>query len=213
MLVRDVMSANPICVRPDGDPRAALGLCKSARIRRLPVVDAGGQVVGIVTRAMLEQFLAAAPPPSVQARQHAVNQVMHAPVVTVAPDEPMEEAARRMVAHKIGSLPVVAEGRLVGIITETDIFRQFVEILGGQSSAVRVTVVVPDVPGSLARVVNVVAELRGNVRSAIILPCEEAGCRAVTLWVEDVRQSALAEALGGVQGTRLTSVWSPGDPV
>jgi len=62
-------------------------------------------------------------------------------------------------------------------------------------------------------VVNVVAELRGNVRSAIILPCEEAGCRAVTLWVEDVRQSALAEALGGVQGTRLTSVWSPGDPV
>ena len=211
MLVRDVMTPNPICVHPDGDPRAALGLCKSARIRRLPVVDAGGQLVGIVTRVMLEHFLAAAPPPSVQARQHGIAQVMHAPVVTVAPDEPMEEAARRMVAHKIGSLPVVADGRVVGIITETDIFRQFVEILGGQSSAVRVTVVVPDVPGSLAQVVNAVAELRGNIRSAIILPCEQAGFRAVTLWVEDAPQAALTEALNVLQGTRLTSVWSPGD--
>jgi len=212
MLVQDVMSAHPICVRPDGDPRAALGLCKSARIRRLPVIDGEGVVVGIVTRAMLEQFLAAAPPPSVQARQHAIAQVMHAPVVTVAPDEPMEEAARRMVTHKIGSLPVVADGRLVGIITETDIFRQFVEILGGQSAAVRVTVVVPDVPGSLARVASAVADLRGNVRSAIILPCEEPGCRAVTLWVEDATQAALTQALSALQGTRLASVWSPASP-
>jgi len=210
MLVRDVMSAPPISVRPEGDPRAALGLCKSARIRRLPVVDAHGQVVGIVTRAMLEQFLAAAPPPSVLERQHAIVQVMHAPVATVAPDEPMEEAARRMVAHKIGSLPVVADGQLVGMITETDIFRQFVEILGGQSSAVRVTVVVLDVPGSLARLASAVAELRGNIRSAIILPCEEPGCRAVTLWVEDAPQASLTEALSGLQGTRLTRVWSSG---
>jgi acetoin utilization protein AcuB len=212
MLVQDVMTAHPICVHPDGDPRAALGLCKSARIRRLPVVDAGEQVVGIVTRAMLEQFLAAAPPPSVQARQHAISRVMHSPVVTVAPDVPMEEAARLMVAHKIGSLPVVADGRLVGIITETDIFRQFVEILGGQSAALRVTVVVPDVPGSLARVVIAIAELRGNVRSAIILPCEEPGCRAVTLWVEDAPQAVLTERLSGLPGTRLARVWGPGNP-
>jgi hypothetical protein len=61
-------------------------------------------------------------------------------------------------------------------------------------------------------VVNAVAELQGNVRSAIILPCEEAGCRAVTLWVEDASQAALAEALTALQGTRLTGVWSPGDP-
>jgi len=213
MLVQDVMTAHPICVRPEGDPRAARGLCKSARIRRLPVVDAAGHLVGIVTRAMLEQFLAAAPPPSVQARQHAIAQVMHAPVVTVAPDEPMEEAARRMVAHKIGSLPVVADGGVIGIITETDIFRQFVEILGGQSSAVRVTVVVPDVPGSLARVVNAVAELRGNVRSAIILPCEQPDCRAVTLWVEDITRESLTHALSGLQGTTVKSVWSPGSGV
>jgi acetoin utilization protein AcuB len=208
MLVRDYMTMNPISVRPDSDPRAALGLCKSAGLRRLPVVDREGHVVGIVTRTSLEQFLVTAPPPSVQVRQHEVRQVMQTPVITVTPDEPMEEAARRMVVHKIGSLPVVADGRLIGIVTDTDIFRQFVEILGGQSDAVRVTVVVPDVPGSLARVVNAIADLQGNVRSAIIVPSDDPGCRSVTLWVEDLGSQTLAEALKALEGVSLTRVWS-----
>jgi acetoin utilization protein AcuB len=209
MLVRDVMTSDPITIRPQGDPRAALGLCKSGRFRRLPVVDGEGHVVGIVTRGMLERFLATAPPPTIQARQHGISQVMAAPVITVSPDDPMEEAARLMVAEQIGSLPVVDQGRLVGIITETDIFKEFVEILGGQTTALRLTVIVPDVPGSLARVVNAVAGLRGNIRSAIILPCEDPGCRAVTLWIEGLNREGLTEAVANLDGVRLTRLWSP----
>ena len=209
MLVRDVMTSDPITIRPQGDPRAALGLCKSGRFRRLPVVDGEGHVVGIVTRGMLERFLATAPPPTIQARQHGISQVMATPVITVSPDDPMEEAARLMVAQQIGSLPVVDQGRLVGIITETDIFKEFVEILGGQTTALRLTVVVPDVPGSLARVVNAVADLHGNIRSAIILPCEDPGCRAVTLWIEGLNREGLTEAVDKLDGLRLTRLWSP----
>ena len=209
MLVRDVMTSDPITIRLQGDPRAALGLCKSGRFRRLPVVDSEGHVVGIVTRGMLERFLATAPPPTIQARQHGISQVMATPVITVSPDDPMEEAARLMVAQQIGSLPVVDQGRLVGIITETDIFKEFVEILGGQTTALRLTVIVPDVPGSLARVVNAVADLRGNIRSAIILPCEDPGCRAVTLWIEGLNREGLTEAVARLEGVRLTRLWSP----
>ena len=209
MLVRDVMTSDPITIRLQGDPRAALGLCKSGRFRRLPVVDSEGHVVGIVTRGMLERFLATAPPPTIQARQHGISQVMATPVITVSPDDPMEEAARLMVAQQIGSLPVVDQGRLVGIITETDIFKEFVEILGGQTTALRLTVIVPDVPGSLARVVNAVAGLHGNIRSAIILPCEDPGCRAVTLWIEGLNREGLTEAVDKLDGLRLTRLWSP----
>jgi len=209
MLVRDVMTSDPITIRPQGDPRAALGLCKSGQFRRLPVVDGEGHVVGIVTRGMLERFLATAPPPTIQARQHGISQMMAAPVITVSPDDPMEEAARLMVAHKVGSIPVVEQDRLVGIITETDIFKEFVEILGGQTTALRLTVIVPDVPGSLARVVNAVAGLRGNIRSAIILPCEDTGCRAVTLWIEGLNREGLTEAVATLEGVRLTRLWSP----
>jgi acetoin utilization protein AcuB len=207
MFVRDRMTTPPISVHPESDPLAALGLCKSARIRRLPVVDADKRVVGIVTRHMLEQFLAKAPSPGVIKRQHTIQQVMVDAVIMVSPEYPLEEAARLMVVHKIGSLPVVENDRLVGIITETDIFRQFVEILGGQSAALRLTVQVPDTPGSLAKVVNAVAALRGNIHSVVLTPCTDCDERSATLWVEDIDDTALTAAIQNIPDVQLVRIW------
>ncbi len=208
MLVRDCMTTKTISVHPESDPLAALGLCKSARIRRLPVVDAENQVVGIVTRNMLEIFLSKAPSPGVMKRQHSIAQVMVESAITVSPEYPLEEAARLMVVNKIGSLPVVEEGRLVGIITETDIFKQFVEILGGQKEAIRLTVLVPDAPGALAKVVNVVAALRGNIRSVILIPNSAPDTRAVTLWIDEIDRDALATAIQLIPDVQLVRIWS-----
>ena len=208
MLVREYMTTNPIKVHPESDPLAALGLCKSARIRRLPVVDTEDHIVGIVTRNMLEQFLAKAPSPGVMKRQHSIDQVMVSPALTVAPDYPLEEAARLMVVHKIGSLPVVAQGKLIGIITETDIFKQFVEILGGQAKAARLTVEVPDAPGALAKVVNVVAALHGNIRSVVLIPAAAPAARSATLWIEGIDGSTLASAIQALPDVHLVRVWS-----
>lgn len=208
MLVRECMTPNPIKVHPESDPLAALGLCKSARIRRLPVVDADDHIVGLVTRNMLEQFLAKAPSPGVMKRQHSIEQVMVSPALTVAPDYPLEEAARLMVAHKIGSLPVAAEGKLIGIITETDIFKQFVEILGGQAQATRLTVEVPDTPGELAKVVNVIAALRGNLCSVILTPGGEPLTRSVTLWIQNIDRDALTTVIQALPDMKLVRVWS-----
>lgn len=212
MLVRECMTPHPIKVHPESDPLAALGLCKSARIRRLPVVDAEDHVVGVVTRNMLEQFLAKAPSPGVMKRQHSIEQVMVSPALSVAPDYPLEEAARLMVIHKIGSLPVVEEGKLIGIITETDIFKQFVEILGGQTAASRLTVRVPDTPGSLAKVVNAVAALRGNIRSVVLTPCADCAARSATLWIEEIDSDALATAIQNIPDVQLIRIWhTPGN--
>lgn len=211
MLVRDCMTPNPIKVHPESDPLAALGLCKSARIRRLPVVDADDRSVGIVTRNMLEQFLAKAPSPGVMKRQHSVEQVMVSPALTVSPDYPLEEAARLMVAHKIGSLPVVDEGKLIGIITETDIFKQFVEILGGQAQAMRLTVEVMDTPGEFAKVVNVIAALRGNLCSAILTPGVKPQTRSVTLWIQNIDRDTLARVIEVLPDVQLIRIWSEPD--
>jgi acetoin utilization protein AcuB len=208
MLVRDCMTPNPIKVHPESDPLAALGLCKSARIRRLPVVDADDHIVGIVTRNMLEQFLAKAPSPGVMKRQHSVEQVMVSPALTVSPDYPLEEAARLMVAHKIGSLPVVHEGKLIGIITETDIFKEFVEVLGGQAQATRVTVEVADTPGELAKVINVIAALRGNLCSVVLTPGVAPRTRSATLWVQNIDRDTLTSVIEILPEMRLVRVWS-----
>src|SRR5512139_3017713 len=206
MLVRDCMTANPIKVHRESDPLAALGLCKSARIRRLPVVDAEDQVIGLVTRNMLEQFLAKAPSPGVMKRQHSIEQVMASPALTVSPDYPLEEAARLMVVHKIGSLPVVDHGKLIGIITETDIFKQFVEILGGQAKAIRLTVDVPDTPGALAKVVNVIAALNGNICSVVLTPGVEPQTRSVTLWIQAINRDTLTNVIQALPDVRLVRV-------
>ena len=212
MLVRNCMTANPIRVHPESDPLAALGLCKSAHIRRLPVVDAEAQVVGIVTRNMLEQFLAKAPSPGVMKRQHNIEQVMVSPALTVSPDYPLEEAARLMVVHKIGSLPVVDQGRLMGIITETDIFKQFVEILGGQAKAIRLTVDVPDTPGALAKVVNAIAALHGNICSVVLTPGVEPQTRSATLWIQAIDRDTLTNVIQDLPDVRLVRVWKTPGP-
>ena len=211
MLVRECMTPNPIKVHPESDPLAALGLCKSARIRRLPVVDADDLIVGIVTRNMLEQFLAKAPSPGVMKRQHSIEQVMVSPALTVSPDYPLEEAARLMVTHKIGSLPVVDDGQLIGIITETDIFKQFVEVLGGQTRATRVTVEVADTPGELAKVINVIAALRGNICSVVLTPGVEPLTRSVTVWIQDIDRDTLTRVIEALPEVRLIRVWSEPD--
>lgn len=208
MLVRDCMIANPISVHPESDPLAAIGLCKSVRIRRLPVVNADGQVVGIVTRNMLELFLARAPSPGVMKRQYRVAEVMVSPAITASPEYPLEEAARLMVTNKIGSLPIVENDRLVGIITETDIFKQFTEILGGQAEATRLTVEVPDTPGALAKVVNAIAALRGNLHSVVLIPCADSTALSATLWIEDVGRDALAAAIQNIPDARLIRIWN-----
>jgi acetoin utilization protein AcuB len=208
MLVRDCMTSKPVSVRPESDPLAAIALLKSARIRRMPVVDAEGQVVGLVTRHDLELFLSKAPSPGVLKRQHRVEQAMTTPVVTVSPDYPLEEAARLMVEHKVGSLPVTENGRLVGIITETDIFKQFVNILGGQADAIRLTVRMPDVAGQLAQTASAIAALGGNIRSVVVyrIAPNTLDCN-VTLWVQDAGCDALTAAIQNNPNVELLHVW------
>jgi acetoin utilization protein AcuB len=208
MFVRDCMTPDPIAVRPESDPLAAISLLKAGRFRHLPVLDAQGRLVGIVDRADLESFLAKAGSPGIVKRQHRVDQVMTHDVVSVPPDCPLEEAATLMVKYKIGSLPVVDAERVVGIITETDIFRQFAAILGGGTDSFRLTVQVADAPGQLAELAGRIARVRGNISSVVAYAAGKPGRINFTLRVEGVGRQALLEAVSDLPGLTLLHVWS-----
>jgi acetoin utilization protein AcuB len=126
MQVREHMSPAPITIAADVDVHTALRMLQDHAVRRLPVTDVSGQVLGIVTERDL-----------LLAVSHYLNipieieTVMTRPVVATTPDTPLAEAAMLMVGHKIGGMPVVdTDQRVVGIITESDIFRAFVGMLG-----------------------------------------------------------------------------------
>jgi acetoin utilization protein AcuB len=130
-LVRDWMSADPIIADVDFPIMEAHRLMTEHGIRRLPVVDRG-QLVGIVTRGDVR---GAEPSEATSLSIWELNyllsklsldHIMSSPVISVKPDDPVPEAARLMLKHKIAGLPVLDGDKLVGIITESDIFRMVV---------------------------------------------------------------------------------------
>lgn len=127
MLVGERMSRNPVTIQETASIDDGLHVMRQHKVRRLPVMDADGKMVGIVSD---KDLLHAAPSPATTLSVHelhyllaklTVKQVMSSPVITVSSTTPLEEAARIMADNKIGGLPVVDDGVLVGIITETDI--------------------------------------------------------------------------------------------
>jgi len=204
------MTPNPTTVRPESDPMAAQTLLRYGRFGRLPVIDENGKLVGIITASDLELFFSTAPSPGVVKRQFRVDQVMTSPAHTVSPDYPLEEAARLMMRHKIGGLPVVDDEKVVGIITESDIISQLVETLGGDSPSLRVTVQVPDRPGQLARVTGRMAALNCNICSMLLARMGDRG--SLTMRLQGADRETVIQAIQELDEIELTHVWESGQP-
>jgi len=172
MLVRDRMTPNPVTVSPDTTHRQAAEMMREHNIHHLPVVDKRGQLVGIVVE---EDLLHAQPSPATTLSIYEIHgllsklqlkDIMQRPVHTINSDCPLEEAARIMLSLDIGCLPVVDHDKLVGIITDTDIFRALVELMGGGQEGIRFTIQLPDKPGTLAQAAQAVANAGGNIIAA-----------------------------------------------
>ena len=146
MIVGMWMTRDLVCIQPDTPLHEAARLMADNRIRRLPVVQAEDELslLGMVTATDLYRayppecnpLSSDAAPPEISV---VASQVMSTSVLTTTTDTPIEDAATLMRDHKIGALPVVQEGRLTGLITESDIFRAFISILKADAGAVRVT--------------------------------------------------------------------------
>ena len=167
MLVGERMSKPVITISPDMPISEALNLMKKEHIRRAPVVK-DGKLAGIVSD---KDLLNASPSPvttlSIWEMNYllskvTVDQVMTNNVMTVTEDTPIEQAARIMADNKIGGLPVMRNGHVAGIITETDLFKVFLELLGAREIGVRVTAQIDDTPGQLANITEAIAARKGN---------------------------------------------------
>ena len=199
MLVYERMSRHPLTVSPDTPVDAALKRMREERVRRFPVVEEGGKLVGIISE---KDLLYAAPSPATSLSIYElhylysrirVEQVMTRDVITIPEDAPLEEAARIMVDNKVGGLPVMREDKLVGIITETDIFKTFMEMLGARDQGLRLTLLCPAQRGKLAAITGAVAGLGGNIISLGTFWGQDASNAIITLKVVDVDKDMLVE--------------------
>jgi acetoin utilization protein AcuB len=114
-------------------------------------------------------------------------------VLTVNEDTPIEEAARVMADNKIGGLPVLRGDRVVGIITETDLFKIFLELMGARESGIRVALLVKEQPGALAQLTKAIADLGGNFIAFGQFTGEDPSNRLITFKVSGLDQQKLLE--------------------
>ena len=194
MLVADVMTRPPVTVSPDATVAAALSAMRRGRFRHLPVV-AAAELVGVVAHGDLEAPPGAPVEAAESLADRPVSEVMATQPVTVWPDEPVEVAARLLVEHAIGCLPVVAGDGLVGILTESDLFTVLLRLLGGGEPSSRITLVLPDVPGALGRAMTVVGDLGVNLLSVVTAAGPEPGTREVVLRAGTINAAPVVAAL------------------
>jgi acetoin utilization protein AcuB len=212
MLVADRMTKHPLTISQDESLSRAHRYMQDQKVRHLPVVDRAGDMVGVVT----EDDLLKAEPSGVTLLSvweiHSlldrvkVKDVMVRKVITVTEGIPIEEAAHLMLEHKIGCLPVMRDGQLVGIITESDIFRTFMELFSARQKGVRVTLEIPDQKGQLAKVAQAIADQDGYIAACGTFMAEDPTKWGLVLKVRNVDRDVLTEALSKIEGERTLDV-------
>ncbi len=170
MQVKERMKRDPVTVKKDDSFRYALKLIRKEGIRHLPVVE-NKRVVGIVTDRDLRQ---AAPSPATTLEVHELNfllerlkieAIMTKKVITVGQETNLLDAARLLLTHKIGCLPVVAQDELVGIITEGDMLRALVDMAESAEGGPATEFLVEDRPGVIEAITAAVGAGPATVMS------------------------------------------------
>jgi acetoin utilization protein AcuB len=212
MLVKEVMTSHPTVIEPNTPVTAAQRLMKESNIRHLPVVQEGRGLVGLITRDALNRAM-----PSElsslsiweinhQLARIVARDVMVKRVITVTEDVTVEEAARIMIQRKIGSLPVLRQGSLVGIVTEIDLLDALSNLMGWRQAGVRITVQVPDEKGQLARVASAIAQAGGLLVGGGSYPATEPLKANIVFKVRNIPVDQMAVLLRGLEGVEILDI-------
>lgn len=203
MLVGNRMTLAPITVLPHSSVADAMAIMRERKIRRLPVLDSRGHLVGIVSD---RDILQASPSPATSLAKWeipelldklTIEKVMTTAVISIPEDTPLEEAARIMADNRIGGLPVLRGTALVGIITESDLFKVLLQLLGGRRSGVRISVTTPGDKGTVARITAAIFAAGGNIVGFGFGEREDSDDTewVITFKVQGVSKDALVEVI------------------
>ncbi|TVR01315.1 MAG: CBS domain-containing protein [Spirochaetaceae bacterium] len=202
MIVSRIMTENPFTIEPSTSVTDAQALMRREKIHRLPVMDKRGALVGIVSE---KDLLYASPSPASTLNVYEmtnllsklkVETVMTRKPLTANANDTIEDAARLMSDNNIGGLPVLNDaGKLVGIITESDIFRVFIDLFGIRKPGIRATFRIPERPGEIADLGKEIGEAGGNIVSLGTWPGNASDNSVCVIKVEGLSREAFLKAV------------------
>ena len=212
MLVRDRMTPDPFCGTPDMPVTKIQELMREKEIRHLPILGDNGDIVGLVTQRSLLRAL----PSDVSGFSRfeisyllskiKAKDVMTRDVRTIDDSIAVEEAARIMADEKIGCLPVFNEGRMVGIITDNDLFGIMVDLMGGRRKGIRITISQPDRAGAVARLTSAIAKDGGFMSVFLGYPCPQPDTWISVCKVRNLSEEKLLEVIKELSDTMMLDI-------
>jgi acetoin utilization protein AcuB len=208
LLVRDWMTEHLVTLSPEASVAEALTLCRKRRIRHIPILEEG-RLVGIVSdRDLRDASPTLGDPERARILQELrVADVMSREVITVDPQDSIENAAQQMYELKIESLPVVSEGavadagstvaeeEVLGIVTSSDVMRALVTLAGLPEPGCRIEVSVPNREGILAEVAGKIRELEVDIVSVLSDPDRRSGQRTMVFQLATADPSSVMQSL------------------
>jgi acetoin utilization protein AcuB len=201
MLVDERMSHRVISVPPEMPVLDALALFRKSQIHRAPVMK-DNKMIGIVSESdLLNASPSSVTTLSVWEMNHlmskvTVKQVMTKKVIFIEIGTPIEEAARVMVDAKIGGMPVTRSGKVVGMITETDLFKVFMEMMGAREEGLRVSVLTEEKPGQIAKISRLISDAGGNFLGFGSFAGPDASLMIITFKVTGIKKDDVKKILG-----------------
>ncbi len=216
MNVKSRMTSDPITTTPDVSHSEALQIMREKNIEQLPVLDKKGRLIGIISMADL---LSSSPSSATSLSVYEiytlldklkVKQIMAKPVYAVEEETSLAAAARFMIEKDLGSLPVVRGDKLIGIITKSDIFKTFVEILAGGEPGCRVDLRVPDAPGVLAKVAQAFTDAGGDIKSMVPFQTDDPDHGVLSFKEEGSDEDKLRSLLADIPGTSIVEFRASG---
>ena len=199
MYVKNRMTSDPYTIQADTPITDVIELMRQRDLKRIPVMD-GDRLAGIITDGDIQKV---SPTKATALSVFEINYLlaktlvkdaMSKRVITISPDDILEEAAVRMRANRVSTLPVVKDGKLVGIITESDIFDAFIDLLGARDLGTRLVINADDKPGILSEFSHIVSEFGANI-SHIAVYRHEHGKSNVVLRVDTLDYDPIIKAL------------------
>ncbi len=189
MKIKSLMIPDPVTVTEKATIQEAIELMKEKGFRHLPVVSKGNKLKGFVTLADLKQGLIPA-----MVGDLALKDIMISDPITVEPDDDLETAAVLIYEHKIGGMPVIRDGAVVGIITASDILRAFIDMMGILTGGSRLDVAVGDQPEAFDRAVRIIRDNGGEIVN-IGMTARQSSLRTYTFRLSSRKTDAIENAL------------------
>lgn len=197
MLIQDIMRSSNITLKKENTIGEALTIFKTGKVRHIPIINVDDEVIGIISDRDVRDALPSTlfPQAFSSVLEVPVEKIMTSNVITCSPIDFVEEVATYFYQYKIGCLPVVSSGKLIGLVTEIDVLHTLVTLTGAYQPSSQIEILVHDHPGILSDVVNVFSKENINIVSVLVYPAKKVNHKVLVFRIQTMNPLSIIQTL------------------